>query len=205
MPSRILRRIIASCAAGLLVAGCASTSIRDAWFDTSYSGGPFRKILVVGVGGNIANTRVFEDIFVQKLNAAGVDGVPGYQALPQGTPPGDSVWNAAVEASGATGLLAVRLLHVDTRTHVSTVMMPAPMMWGPYGGWWGPSMVAVPEVQQYDVATVETNLWDVKTRHVVWAATTDTFNPASVAKETPGFADVIIGQLAARGLIPAAK
>jgi hypothetical protein len=204
MQDRIVR-IIVSWVVALFVVGCASTSIRDAWFDTSYRGGPFRKVLVVGVGTNLTDTRVFEDIFAQKLKAAGVDGVPGYLTLPQGTPPGDSVWNAAVEASGAGALLSVRLLHVDTKTQVNTVMMPAPMMWGPYGGWWGPGMVAVPEVQQYDVATVETNLWDVKTRRVVWAATTDTFNPRSVAKETPGFADVIITQLAARGLIPAGK
>jgi hypothetical protein len=63
-------------------------------------------------------------------------------------------------------------------------------------------MTAVPMWTQYDVATVETNLWDVKTRRVVWAASTDTFNPASVQKETPGFASIIIGQLAARGLVP---
>jgi hypothetical protein len=61
----------------LLVAGCASTSIRSAWFDASYAGGAFRKILVVGVHGNVADTRVFEDIFAQQLKAAGVDGVPG--------------------------------------------------------------------------------------------------------------------------------
>ncbi len=148
---------------------------------------------------------MFEDIFSQKLKAAGVDGVPGYLTLPQGAQPGNPVWNAAVEASGADGLLAVRLLRVDTKTQVVTTMVPGPMMWGPYGGWYGPAMVAVPEVQQYDVASVETNLWDVRTHRVVWSATTDTFNPASVAQEAPGFADVIMGQLAVRGLIPGNK
>src|SRR6185369_3499584 len=122
---------------------------------------------------------------------------------PPNVAPGDPVWNEAVEASGAQGLLAVRLLRVDTRTQVSTALMPGPMMWGPYGGWWGPDLVAAPMITQYDVASVETNLWDVKTRRVVWAATTDTFNPASVPQETPGFANIIIGQLTARGLIPA--
>jgi hypothetical protein len=62
----------------------------------------------------------------------------------------------------------------------------------------------VPEVSQYDLAIVETNLFDVKTRRVIWAGTTQTYNPTTVAKETPGFADLIIGQLAARGLIAAA-
>lgn len=188
-------------AAALAVAGCASTSIRSAWFDASYAGGPLRKILVVGVHGSLADTRVFEDIFAQKLRAAGVDGVPGYTAMPPGVPPGDPAWNAAVEASGADGLLSVRLLRVDTRTQVSTAMVPGPMMWGPYWGWWGPGYVAAPMVTQYDVASVETNLWSTKTRRVVWAATTDTFNPSTVAQETPGFATIIIDQLVARGLI----
>ena len=55
------------------------------------------------------------------------------------------------------------------------------------------------------VANVETNLFDVKTKRVVWLGTTQTFNPSSVGQETPGFAKLIIGQLAARGLIAAPK
>lgn len=202
MKDTLLRWLLAA-AAVALAAGCASTSIRSAWYDTSYTGGPFKKILVVGVHANLADTRVFEDIFAQKLQAAGVDGVPGYTVLPTGVPPGDPAWNSAVQASGADGLLAVRLLGVDTQTQVTTAMMPGPMMWGPYGGWWGPGMVATPMVTQYQIASVETNLWDIKTRRVIWAGTTDTFNPASVPQETPGFAAVIINQLAARGLIAA--
>lgn len=194
-------RIAFAVIAALIVAACASTSIRSAWFDTSYNGGPMHKILVVGIRGAVADQRVFEDIFVQKLQAAGVNATPGYLVLPGNVPPGEQVWNAAVEASGADGLLAVRLLGVDTQTQVTTTMMPGPMMWGPYGGWWGPAMAPAPMVTQYEIASVETNLWDIKTRRVIWAATTDTFNPASVPQETPGFASVIIGQLAARGLI----
>ena len=47
-----------------------------------------------------------------------------------------------------------------------------------------------------------TRLFNVATKRLVWVGTTETFNPKTVAAETPGFADVIIGQLAARGLVP---
>jgi len=60
-------------------------------------------------------------------------------------------------------------------------------------------------VTQYDVANVETNLFDAKSKRVVWAGTTQTFNPRTVAQETPGFAKLIIAQLAARGLIAPSK
>jgi hypothetical protein len=197
-------RALAVIALALAVAACASTTIRAAWYDSSYAGGPFRKIVVVGSHANIAVRRSFEDIFVDRLRAAGVDAKAGYLVLPPNAAPGDTVWNAAVEASGADGLLAVRLLGVDTKTEVYTTMTPGPMMWG-YGGFWGPGMVAVPQVVQYDVATVETTLWQVRTKSVVWSASTDTFNPASVQQEAPGFANLIIGQLAARGLIATTK
>lgn len=75
--------------------------------------------------------------------------------------------------------------------------------WGPYGGMYGPVWYPVTEVNQYDVATVEASLYDVKTQRFVWVATTETFNPNSVAQETAGYADIIIKQLAARGIIAA--
>lgn len=198
-------RSLASLVAGLVLAGCASTSLQSAWYDTSYAGGPLRKILVVGVGASLADRRVFEDIFAQQLSAAGTQGIPGYQFLPDDARQYEPMWNQGVAASGCDGLLLVRVLGVDTKTQVSTTMVPGPIYFGPYGRVWGPQMVAVPEVTQYDVANVETNLFDVKTKRVVWAGTTQTFNPTTVAKETPGFAKLIIGQLAARGLIAPAK
>jgi hypothetical protein len=188
-----------------MVAACASTSLQSAWYDTSYNGGAFKRILVVGVGSNVANRRVFEDIFSQRLSATGTQAIPGYRFLADDARSNEPGWNAGVAQSGADGLLLVRLLGVDTRTHVYTTMMPGPMYGPYYGPWWGPSMVAVPQVTQYDIVHVETSLFDVNTKRVVWAGTTQTFNPSTVAEETPGFADLIIGQLAARGLIAAPK
>ena len=194
-----------ACAA-LLVAACASTSLQSAWYDTSYQGGAFKRVIVVGVGTNVANRRVFEDIFAQRLSTAGVQGIPGYQFLPDTARANEPGWNAGVAQSGADALLLVRLLSVDTKTQVTTTMVAGPSFYGPYyGGWWGPTMVAVPEVTSYDVANVETSLFDVKTHRIVWAGTTQTFNPSTVSQETPGFADLIIKQLAARGLIAQPK
>jgi hypothetical protein len=189
----------------ILVAGCQTTSIQSAWYDTNFSGGPMRKIVVVGSVNSISDGRVFEDIFAEKLRAAGVEGVAGYTVIADEARAGDATFAAAVARSGAQGLLLVRLLGVDTRTQVSTTMVSGGHGWGWGGGWgspFGPSMIPVQQVSQYDLATVESKLFDVQTKQLVWAATTTTFNPTSVAREAPGFADVIINQLAQRGIIP---
>ena len=196
----------------IALSGCQSTSIQSAWFDSAYSGGPMKKIDVVGIGSNVANRRVFEDIFAQKLHAAGVEGVPGYTVMPDEARVAEAPFSNAIERSGAQGLLLVRLLGVDTKTQVSTTVVPGGAWgpgygpgYGPYGGFYGPAWVPVTQVSQYDVASVEVSLYDTKTRRLIWSATTQTMNPQSVAQETPGFADLIIRQLVARGLIAAAK
>ena len=68
--------------AALLLAACQSTSIRSAWYDTNYQGGALRKVVVVASDGTTADSRVFEDIMVQKLAAAGVQAIPGYSTVP---------------------------------------------------------------------------------------------------------------------------
>lgn len=205
----LLRTLVAATAVCLLAA-CQTTSIQSAWFDTSYKGGPFRKIVVIASDGTTSDSRVFEDIFVQKLQATGVQAVPGYTTVPADARRAEGPFAAAVQATGADAVILVRLIRVDTRTQVSTVMVPGPM--GPWGGFYGPGFYggglyaggfyAVPDVTQYQVASVETNVYSVPTRTLVWAATTQTVDPGTVTKEAPNYADIIIGQLQQRGLVP---
>ena len=205
----LVMRYAVAFVAVVLLAACQTTSIQSAWFDTSYRGGPFRKIVVIASDGTTADSRVFEDIFVQKLQATGVQAVPGYTTVPAEARRTEAPFAAAVAATGADGVILVRLLRVDTKTQVSTMMMPGPMM-GPWGGFYGPGFYgggfyAMPEVTQYEVASVETNVYAVGSKTLVWAATTQTVNPTTVAQEAPNYSDLVIAQLRARGLLPAAQ
>lgn len=199
----MLHRIIRIGLCTAVLAACQTTSIKSAWFDPTYAGGPMKKIDVVGAGGSISSRRVFEDVFAQRLRTVEVEGIPGYTVIPDDARVAEAPFSAAVERSGAQGVLMVRLVGVDTKTQVYTSMVPGGLGWGPYGAMYGPAWYPVTEVNQYDVATVETSLYDVKTRRLVWAATTETFNPSSVAQDAPNYADLIIKQLVARGVIAA--
>ena len=185
-----------------LVSGCQTTSVRSAWFDTDFTGPPMRKIVVAGSVNRAADERVLEDVFVDKLRAAGVEAIAGHTVRLDDPGSPEASFEAAVVNTGAQGLLLVTLLGVDTRTQVSTTMVRGGMGWG-RGPWGGTTLTGFPvqQVSQYDIATVETKLFDVKTKQLVWAATTTTFNPRSVAREAPEFANLIIGQLAGREII----
>ena len=187
--------------ASALVAGCASTRLTDSWSDPGFTGGPFKKWIVVAVGGNTVATRTLEDVMVGRLKAHGVDAVQGYQFLSSGRA-SEQQLDGAVVASGAQALMLVHLRRVETRTQVTTAVVPVGgrgFGWGGvYGGW-----VSVPDVQQYQVATVETTVYQVAQRRLVWSGVTQTFDPSSIATEAPGFSEIILGELAQHGLVPA--
>jgi hypothetical protein len=189
--------------AAMLVAACASTTLKDSWSDPSYTGGTFKKWFVIGIGGNAVARRTLEDVMVAKLRARGVEAVPSYQFLPDGQA-GEQQLDGAVAVSGADGLMMVRLRGVQTRTQVTNAYVPGPMMgvgwYGMYSGFY-----AIPEVNQYQIATVETSVFQVYQKKLVWTGITETFDPTSIAQEAPGFADVILGSLQQRGVVPPAK
>jgi hypothetical protein len=194
-----------------LAAGCASTTLQSTWMDPGYTGGPFKKFFIVGLSARaVATRRVFEDIVVAKLQAAGAQAVPAWQFFVDEGQANETAMDAAVAQSGADAVLMTRLLGVDTRTNVSTMMVPGPIVGPGFGpgfapgpGWWGgySGWYAVPQVTQYQIATAETTLFDVKTHKIVWSATSQTFNPTSVQQEAPGLADAVIQALQARSLI----
>jgi len=195
----------------MLLSGCASTTLQSAWFDSEFKGPPFKRVLVVGVTGNFTDRRVFDQNFAQLLTDAGTQGIPGFQYIDVMQTADGTAFDVGVKRSGADAVLLVRLLGVDTRTQVTTTMVPAmgSPFGGPFGGPsmspWGPVWYAVPQVQQFQLANVEATLFEAVSHRPVWSATTQTFNPTSVAQETPGFARLVIGQLQARGLIAPAK
>jgi len=192
----------------LTLTACQTTSLQSAWFDPNFTGGPMHRIAIVAVGVNFANRRVTEDIFAQRLRGLGVDGAAGWTVIPDEARDSQAPFTEAVTKSGAQGLLMVRLLGVDTRTQVTTTMVATtgPMWGGPaWGGGWGTTMVPVSQVSQYNLAMVETTLYEVATGRVVWSGNTQTLNPSDFQRDAAGFADVIIGQLRARGLIAGAR
>lgn len=188
--------------ASLALAACASTTLRDSWYEPTYRGGPFRKLLVLGVSDNISERRTFEDIMAARLAATGLEATPAYRYLRESGKATEPELDAAVRASGADGLVMSRVRAIDRRTSVSMSMAPLPAFgwYGLYSGWY-----PMTEVRQYDIALVETSLFAADGKRVVWSGMTETYEPTSVAKDAPGFADLIVKALQQFGLVPAGK
>lgn len=186
----------------LLLAGCASTSITDTWRDPAYQGAQFKRVMVLGVFKQPTARRTFEDIFSAKLRATGIDAIPSYQMLGLEAPPAEIALGEVTSRTGADGLLMVHLVRIDRQVRVTPSYAPA--MYSGYYGYYS-AWAAYPDVYTYDIVSAEINVFDVKSKRLVWGGMTETFNPQSVSRESAGFADVVIAALAKDGLVPAPK
>ena len=197
------RTFLAVCAAAL-VPGCASTSIVNQW-QSPDPGPAFTKLLVVGVSRSASVRRVFEDEMVKALQARGVTAIPSYTLIPEDGPVSDTRLAEAVQKSGVDGVLTTRVLQVAQQVQV---VGPGPTFWGPpwgfyswYWGAWGPVYTYSPQVLTSDIVYAEVRLFRAKPDTLVWAATTESFAPRDVRRESADFARIVIGQLAELKLI----
>lgn len=203
----VFGRVVAVILPALLLAACAtSTNLVNVWEDPAYRGGPFQKVIVLGLGAE-GTSQTFEDIFAAELTRRGVAGVPGHTLFPQGEQPSREAIEKAAKDAGADGFLVARLVKSDKEAQqlpgYSPTVVPGVGYYNNFYGYYTAAVTYNPPVAyQYEVVTVETNLWDVRTGKLVWAGTTQTFAPGSVNQEAPGFARVIIDALAQRKLVP---
>jgi hypothetical protein len=205
---RLMRPRVLLGAAFALLAACASTTIVDQWESPGYSGGPFKRLLVVGVTKEAAVRRIFEDEFVRQLRARGTDAVASYTFIPEDGQVDRPRLERAVKESNADGVIVTRVVKVEHRTQVvpGTPAFPGfgTDIYGFYGSGWGgvwTGYASPPAVFQYDEVKVETKLFHAGNAALVWAAQSDVFAPTDARKDSAGFASRIIAALASRKLI----
>lgn len=189
----------------LLLGACASpTRITNSWRDAAYHGPRFQRVLVMGSGDDGASRRVFEDQFVRQLQAAGVAAIASY-TLVSGLAESDLPRvREAVGKSGADCVLTTRLVGVERRVGVypaQPMLMPTVGFRRGFYGYYSSVMVMPPSTYNYEVVTLETNLWQVPGESLLWSATTESFAPEDAAKGAASLARVVIEALRGQGFL----
>jgi hypothetical protein len=189
--------------AGLL-ASCSTTSMINRWTDPAYTGGKMKHVLVLGVSGNPAMRRSFEDSYVSRLGAYKVQAEPSYRQFPDAGQITKEEVEAYVRAQGIDHVLVARIVDRQTVQEyvpptVST--MYAPSYPGYYGGWYPyysmsySTVVSPGYTYERVIVTVETNVYDVPSTKMIWNGMTDTEMGDTVANHIADYIDVVISYL----------
>lgn len=103
-----------------------------------------------------------------------------------------------VDAAGFDG--AVVLRYSGQRTQQTYVPTATPL-WGYYGYGWG-GAYDPGYVRQNELVDVETTVYSVPDRKLLWAGTTESMNPSDVRRTVDEIADAVAKAMRKEGLIP---
>ena len=195
----------AAAAAAALCAGCAANAnnepaedarIAEHWQQQqSTQSAPtktYRTVFVVAVAHTDELRRLFEDEFVRQLQGQGVQGIASYTTMPPGTP-GRADVVSAVRASGADGVIVTRLLKREQYHRASF----GDMSYQAHYSDASQSMYVpqAPAVYRSELVTLETRLFDAGRERMVWAGTTEVFDPRATDAQVARLVRAIVKDL----------
>ena len=183
----------------VLLIGCASTRMRSIHRAPRFQSAEIQHALVIGIVKDQVLRKAFEEEFVRQWSAYGVKAVSSLKSLPSSVPLSKTGIEPLAKAEGYDTVLVTRLLNkkwipagepgdssVTSKSsgeiqNVNTALqvLLAPPVY----------------VNDYDLATIETNLYNVASEQCVWSGTTETSVMGKIPKLIPPFVKLILKRL----------
>jgi hypothetical protein len=200
----LLLRILVILFITLAVNGCSTAPpIVSEWRNPGQTSGSFRRLMIVGPGGDASVQRNFEDEFVAQLAAMGVDALPSYRYMPDTGETSENMFKRAAQEARADGLLLMRPVKVEQKTHYPAI--GPEISFGIFGsnaaaGWSGIPGSSGPT--RYNEYTSETALYDVARNELVWTGTIKGKEQTNLQTSIKSHVQTVTKALAAQDLLP---
>jgi hypothetical protein len=186
----------------LIINSCATTRLTHVWEDSTYSGGPLRKVMVIGVFRQESERRYFEDELTRQLKARGTDALQGYKVLPEdeipdGRLPTRQEVVSKMKELGIDSALITRLVDVNDVEAYET-FPPVMRVEGFYGYYALCCQYMV--TLQYNVV-LDSKIFETRNDKLIWSASSRTVIEGSLDNTLGSFIPAIISNLQEKKLI----
>ena len=179
-----------------LMNSCATTSLTSVWKDSTYKGGPLKKVLVIGVFQKEEAESFFDDEFVRQLKAKGIDAVPGYSVLPEDSIHYKEAMAAKVKELGIDSVLVTRLVDVRDAASYDTYPTRVDAQFFDYY-----VLCCQTRVSPGYVVLIETKIFEAKNDKPIWSALSESSLDRSLENTLKSFIPAIIKDLDDKKLI----
>lgn len=199
----------------LLLSGCATTTFTSVWKAPDAKPLQFHagdKVVAMVVADSTGMRRSGEANLADELDKRGLKGVPAYTLISDGDIKDEAKAKAAIEASGAVGVIVLRPMGKEQEvsstpsTYVGASYYGAPYyggFWGGgyYGYGWGGGFYDPGTIRTDTYVSIETVIYDLRQNKLVWAGQTRTMNPSDVEGFVTELATAVSKELRESGLV----
>lgn len=178
------------------------TTIPATWRNPEFTGEPFGKLFVIGVGRNAAYRRLYEDHMVQALGAQGAMAEASWVTFPENDKLDPTKVLSAVSEGDFDAIVITRLLSVDEE--MEYVPGKPPTSSDLYMAGYDKAYAVNSDPGHYARKTkyrVETALYSARDGIVVWLVRSETVNPDSVEEVIQSVSSSVAKKMKADGLI----
>jgi hypothetical protein len=201
---RLFKCATLAISASLIFCSCTPTKITETWKDDGYRGAPFSDLFVIGVAKEEKTRRSFENKFVEKLKAAGIQAVASSSVMESDQKIEKTAILAAIEKLEIDAVLVTRLISLKEEE----IRSPSTSEYGrpdDYQGRYSSDYGYAHQPAQYTTSVrvgLETKLYDAGTERLIWAATSKTANPKSNIKLFDSVIEALVQDLKKNKLLP---
>jgi len=190
----------------LLLTACAGTKFLSIWRDSTYSGGILKKIMIVGVSDKLSHRRIFEDELVKQFKNHGTEAISSATQIPTMKELNESAIKESARKLNADAVLVTHLEGVSEKTvyHPPVHDYSANPNYNRFGFYYRslhPHVYTPGYVATYKYVRLENKLYETASEKLLWAATSETFDPDTVNSVVESLAAIVIKSLKENGLI----
>jgi hypothetical protein len=162
----------------MIFTSCApkGTSFTSVWKDPQYQGGKVNKVMVIGVSKKPEIRKMFEDEFVNQLQAMGADGVASYTVLAADKMLEKDAILEQLHSANADACLITQLIAREDAIKQETPgddnltsQYPRSYNYSYNRGY----------ILEDDAVSLKTNLYDTGSEKLIWSALSETFKRGS--------------------------
>ena len=199
--------IALTCAVILLFGtGAKKTKLGDSWTDPDFTGGPIKKVLVIGIAQKEERRQVFENQFMTTFRNAGIAAEASYNLIPNEEKLTKEIVDAAIEGKGFDAVILTRMIDIDLKTehHSGGYSVLPGGYYNSLYGYYGYSYTAVraPDYTDYkEIYSLETTLYEVPSEKLIWTVQSQSVRKVSIYDTIKDFTSKIIKRLKKDGLV----
>jgi hypothetical protein len=193
----------------LALLAVASPKLEFSWKNPNYTGGTFKKILVLALNGKAANRAEFEDELVAAITRPGEKAAPSYEYMPRPdlTPIDMNDLRELLHNRKFDAIVVARLTKNDEKTTYvpGEAYTPFPY-YGTFYGYYGavsPMIYSPGYMVTEKEARVEVNFYSTAKPEgeLVWTGTTNTFESNSAMKTIKELVKIVTKELEKENII----
>ena len=192
------------------VCGCASSRLATTWHTTQYTASPLAAILVISVGKNPVQRRIWEDAFANELAQHGVAATSSHRLFPA-APPDTHQVIAAVHESGFDGILAILRLPTERNKRYNRGYTSIDQdelkgsYWQRYRTYYSETEhPAYIDSQKVDIRAIDVTA-TANGGQLIWSTMSRTTDPDSVIDVQQVIASLVVSELVRQSIIGSGK